>query len=159
MRATPTSANGSRLSRRTASSGDTVPDATPPISSSRDNSYRPSGFTSLSSPPVTDLAPPEPSSLAYLGPTGTFTEQALYTQDDLTTLDLFANNIGDAGCQALANACATTKYGGIVTACGLAQGFDLPATVMPFILRGVTLVGIDSVYQAKVNRVAAWQRE
>jgi acrylyl-CoA reductase (NADPH) len=50
------------------------------------------------------------------------------------------------------------KYGGTVAACGLAQGFDLPATVMPFILRGVTLAGIDSVYRPKADRIAAWNR-
>jgi len=62
------------------------------------------------------------------------------------------------GSHTLANACATTKYGGTVAACGLAQGFDLPATVMPFILRGVTLAGVDSVYCPKPRRLAAWNR-
>lgn len=46
---------------------------------------------------------------------------------------------------ALANACASTRYGGAVAACGLAQGVDFPATVRPFILRGVALYGINSV--------------
>jgi acrylyl-CoA reductase (NADPH) len=46
----------------------------------------------------------------------------------------------------------------VVAACGLAQGFDFPATVMPFILRGITLVGINSVYRSKANRMLAWQR-
>jgi acrylyl-CoA reductase (NADPH) len=49
------------------------------------------------------------------------------------------------GSHTLVNALAQTRYGGVVAACGLAQGADLPATVMPFILRGVTLAGIDSV--------------
>jgi acrylyl-CoA reductase (NADPH) len=62
------------------------------------------------------------------------------------------------GSHALANACAQTRYGGVVAACGLAQGADLPATVMPFILRGVTLAGVDSVIAPLPLRQAAWQR-
>ncbi|HAZ55853.1 MAG TPA: prephenate dehydratase [Acidimicrobiaceae bacterium] len=79
----PMSANGSRWSRRTASSGSTPPDATSSI-----NARRASASTSLSLPVVADLAPPDRSTLAYLGPRGTFTEQALYTQPDLAALDL-----------------------------------------------------------------------
>ncbi|MCK5665160.1 MAG: oxidoreductase [Thiotrichaceae bacterium] len=60
------------------------------------------------------------------------------------------------GSHTLANVCAGTKYGGIVSACGLAQGMDLPATVAPFILRGITLAGIDSVYAPKIIREEAW---
>ncbi len=62
------------------------------------------------------------------------------------------------GSHTLANALAQTKYGGVVAACGLAQAADLPATVMPFILRGVTLAGIDSVMAPLARREAAWQR-
>lgn len=62
------------------------------------------------------------------------------------------------GSHTLANACAQTHYGGAVAACGLAQGFDLPATVMPFILRGVALLGIDSVMAPLALRQQAWQR-
>jgi acrylyl-CoA reductase (NADPH) len=62
------------------------------------------------------------------------------------------------GSHTLANACATTKYGGAVAACGLAQGMDLPASVAPFILRGVTLYGIDSVMAPFAKRQAAWAR-
>ncbi|BCF97097.1 alcohol dehydrogenase [Paraburkholderia sp. PGU19] len=62
------------------------------------------------------------------------------------------------GSHTLANACAGTTYGGIVAACGLAQGMDFPATVAPFILRGVTLAGIDSVMAPHERRVEAWQR-
>jgi acrylyl-CoA reductase (NADPH) len=51
-----------------------------------------------------------------------------------------------------------TNYGGTVAACGLAQGMDLPATVAPFILRGVTLRGVDSVTVPRKRRVEAWQR-
>ncbi len=62
------------------------------------------------------------------------------------------------GSHTLANACAQTRYGGVVAACGLAQGADLPATVMPFILRGVTLAGVDSVMAPLALRREAWQR-
>jgi acrylyl-CoA reductase (NADPH) len=62
------------------------------------------------------------------------------------------------GSQTLANALAQTRYGGVVAACGLAQGGDLPATVMPFILRGVTLAGVDSVMAPIGRRREAWSR-
>jgi acrylyl-CoA reductase (NADPH) len=62
------------------------------------------------------------------------------------------------GSHTLVNALAQTRYGGVVAACGLAQGADLPATVMPFILRGVTLCGVDSVIAPIGVRRAAWAR-
>ena len=62
------------------------------------------------------------------------------------------------GSHTLANACASTCRGGAVAACGLAQGLDFPATVAPFILRGVTLYGIDSVMAPRARREEAWQR-
>ncbi len=62
------------------------------------------------------------------------------------------------GSHTLANACAQTRYGGAVAACGLAQGMDFPATVAPFILRGVSVLGIDSVMAPKNRRIAAWER-
>jgi acrylyl-CoA reductase (NADPH) len=62
------------------------------------------------------------------------------------------------GSHTLANALAQTRYGGVVAACGLAQGHDLPATVMPFILRGVRLAGIDSVMAPLALREQAWAR-
>ncbi|MCG8041974.1 MAG: MDR family oxidoreductase [Candidatus Thiodiazotropha taylori] len=62
------------------------------------------------------------------------------------------------GSHVLANACAGTHYGGVVTACGLAGGMDFPATVAPFILRGVSLIGIDSVMCPKPTRQQAWDR-
>jgi acrylyl-CoA reductase (NADPH) len=70
----------------------------------------------------------------------------------------WAGAVDVVGSHTLANVCATTKYRGIVTACGLAGGMDFPATVAPFILRGVTLVGIDSVMCPRADRLAAWQR-
>ena len=66
--------------------------------------------------------------------------------------------IDAVGSHTLANACAQTRYGGVVAACGLAQGADFPATVMPFILRGVTLAGIDSVLAPLPKRQQAWDR-
>lgn len=68
----------------------------------------------------------------------------------------WAGVVDCVGSHTLANACATTKYNGTVAACGLAQGFDFPATVMPFILRGVTLAGVDSVNVATPIRQEAW---
>ena len=62
------------------------------------------------------------------------------------------------GSHVLANACACTRYGGVVTACGLAGGMDFPATVAPFILRGVSLIGIDSVMCPRPLRLEAWRR-
>jgi acrylyl-CoA reductase (NADPH) len=63
-----------------------------------------------------------------------------------------------AGSHTLANALAQTRYGGIVASCGLAQGADLPTSVMPFILRGVTLAGVDSVMAPLPKRQRAWER-
>jgi acrylyl-CoA reductase (NADPH) len=70
----------------------------------------------------------------------------------------WAGVVDSVGSQTLANACATTRYGGTVAACGLAGGMDLPATVAPFILRGVTLAGVDSVQAPMPLRREAWQR-
>ncbi|MDZ4398176.1 MDR family oxidoreductase [Hydrogenophaga sp.] len=65
--------------------------------------------------------------------------------------------VDSVGSHTLANACASTRYGGAVAACGLAQGMDLPASVAPFILRGVTLYGVDSVMAPMARREAAWE--
>ncbi|MDP4614164.1 MAG: oxidoreductase [Limnohabitans sp.] len=70
----------------------------------------------------------------------------------------WAGVVDTVGSHTLANACASTKYGGVVTACGLAQGMDFPSSVAPFILRGVTLAGIDSVMAPRAVREAAWAR-
>ncbi len=70
----------------------------------------------------------------------------------------WAGAVDAVGSHTLANVLAQTNPGGCVTACGLAQGPDLPATVMPFILRGVSLVGINSVYEPYDLRVEAWNR-
>lgn len=70
----------------------------------------------------------------------------------------WAGVVDAVGSHTLANACATTKYRGAVAACGLAQGMDFPASVAPFILRGVTLYGIDSVMAPLAVRLEAWER-
>ncbi|MEV0358319.1 MDR family oxidoreductase [Nocardia sp. NPDC050697] len=70
----------------------------------------------------------------------------------------WAGVVETAGSHTLVNAAAQTKYGGAVAACGLAQGMELPGTVAPFILRGVTLLGIDSVQAPRARRLEAWAR-
>ncbi|MCL1115499.1 oxidoreductase [Shewanella basaltis] len=70
----------------------------------------------------------------------------------------WAGAVDSVGSHTLANVCASLRYGGTVAACGLAQGMELPASVAPFILRGVTLAGIDSVMRPLADRVEAWQR-
>jgi acrylyl-CoA reductase (NADPH) len=70
----------------------------------------------------------------------------------------WAAAIDSVGSHTLANVCASTRADGAVAACGLAQGMDFPATVAPFILRGISLLGINSVTRPYEERVAAWQR-
>jgi acrylyl-CoA reductase (NADPH) len=70
----------------------------------------------------------------------------------------WAGGVDAVGSHTLANVLAQTKYGGVVAACGLAQGMDLPASVAPFILRSVTLAGVDSVMRPKPERISAWNR-
>lgn len=70
----------------------------------------------------------------------------------------WAGVVDVVGSHTLANACAESKYRGVVTACGLTGGMDFPASVAPFILRGVTLVGIDSVMCPRPDRFEAWRR-
>ena len=70
----------------------------------------------------------------------------------------WAAGIDSVGSHTLANVLSGTSYGGAIAACGLAQGADLPTTVMPFILRGVSLLGIDSVMAPRERRLEAWQR-
>jgi acrylyl-CoA reductase (NADPH) len=70
----------------------------------------------------------------------------------------WAGAVDAVGSHTLANALSMTKYGGTVAACGLAQGMDLATSVAPFILRAVTLAGVDSVMAPKPLRVEAWSR-
>jgi acrylyl-CoA reductase (NADPH) len=74
------------------------------------------------------------------------------------TRERWAGAVDSVGSHTLANICASTKYGGTIAACGLAQGMDFPASVAPFILRGITLQGIDSVMRPIADRVEAWER-
>ncbi|MFC6491183.1 zinc-binding dehydrogenase, partial [Nitratireductor sp. GCM10026969] len=70
----------------------------------------------------------------------------------------WAGGIDVVGSHTLANVLSMTCYGGAVAACGLAQGLDLPASVAPFILRGISLLGVDSVMAPRVLRLEAWRR-
>jgi acrylyl-CoA reductase (NADPH) len=70
----------------------------------------------------------------------------------------WAGAVDSVGSKTLANVIAATQYGGAVAACGLAQGLDLPASVAPFILRGVSLLGVESVYMPMPRRLQAWDR-
>lgn len=70
----------------------------------------------------------------------------------------WAGAVDSVGSHTLANVCAGLKYGGAVAACGLAQGLDLPGSVAPFILRGITLAGVDSVRAPLARRLVAWSR-
>src|SRR5579863_8400754 len=70
----------------------------------------------------------------------------------------WAGAIDVVGSHTLVNVCASMRYRGVVAACGLAGGLDFPATVAPFILRGVTLVGVDSVMCPRADRLDAWSR-
>jgi len=70
----------------------------------------------------------------------------------------WAGGVDAVGSHTLANVLSMTSYGGAIAACGLAGGMDLPASVAPFILRGVSLLGIDSVMAPKAVRLEAWRR-
>ena len=70
----------------------------------------------------------------------------------------WAGGVDSVGSKTLANVIASLRYGGAVAACGLAGGLDLPASVAPFILRGISLLGIDSVYMNRARRIEAWNR-
>lgn len=95
--------------------------------------------------------------LSKLGAVEFIDSQSLKTPNKPLQKELWSAAIDVVGSNTLANICAQTQYGGIVVCCGLAQGMDLPATVAPFILRGVTLSGVDSVMASYDKRVAAWQ--
>jgi len=96
--------------------------------------------------------------LKKLGATEVIDRATLSTPGRPMAKERWAGAIDSVGSHTLVNVCASMKYGGIVTACGLAQGMDFPASVAPFILRGVSLLGIDSVMRPLADRVDAWQR-
>lgn len=102
--------------------------------------------------------PEERDYIVGLGATEVLERSAFSTPGKPLGRERWAGAIDVVGSHTLANVCATTRYGGVVTACGLAGGMDLPATVAPFILRGVTLAGVDSVMAPRSLRLQAWQR-
>ncbi len=100
----------------------------------------------------------EEAYLKTLGASAIIDRSALSTSGKPFQKERWAGVVDAVGSHTLANALAQTRYGGVVAACGLAQGMDLPTTVMPFILRGVSLVGIDSVMAPIAKRQRAWDR-
>ena len=96
--------------------------------------------------------------LKSLGATEVIDRATLSAPGKPLAKERWAGAVDSVGSHTLANVLASTKYLGVVAACGLAQGMDLPSSVAPFILRGVTLVGIDSVMAPKAHRVTAWAR-
>ena len=100
----------------------------------------------------------EETYLKQLGATSVLDRAELSEPGKPLQKERWAAVVDAVGSHTLANACAQTRYGGVVAACGLAQGADFPATVMPFILRGVTLAGIDSVMAPLARRQQAWDR-
>jgi acrylyl-CoA reductase (NADPH) len=96
--------------------------------------------------------------LRSLGASDILDRASLNGQGKALQGERWAGVIDSVGSHTLANALAQTRYGGVVSACGLAQGADLPTTVMPFILRGVTLAGINSVLCPRELRREAWSR-
>jgi acrylyl-CoA reductase (NADPH) len=96
--------------------------------------------------------------LKQLGAAGVIDRADLAAPGKPLQKERWAAAIDAVGSHTLVNVLAQTRYGGVVAACGLAQGHDLPGTVMPFILRGVTLAGIDSVMAPIARRREAWDR-
>lgn len=96
--------------------------------------------------------------LKSLGATDIIAREELTGTPRPISRERWAGAVDVVGSTTLANVLSQTKYGGTVTACGLAQGMDLPTSVAPFILRNVTLAGIDSVMAPKAKRAAAWDR-
>lgn len=96
--------------------------------------------------------------LRSLGATSVIDRAELATEGRPLQRARWAGAIDSVGSSTLASLLAQTSWGGVVTACGLAQGADLPTTVLPFILRGVTLAGVNSVDAPPALRRTAWQR-
>jgi acrylyl-CoA reductase (NADPH) len=100
----------------------------------------------------------ESAYLERLGAQGVIDRAELAAPGKPLQKERWAAVVDTLGSHTLANACAQTRYGGAVAACGLAQGSDLPATVIPFILRSVALLGVDSVSAPIERRREAWSR-
>jgi acrylyl-CoA reductase (NADPH) len=107
---------------------------------------------------ATSGKPEQTGFLKSLGASEVIDRSALSEPGKPLQRERWAGVVDCVGSHTLANACAQTKYGGTVTACGLAQGMDLPSSVAPFILRGVALKGIDSVMAPVQVREEAWRR-
>lgn len=102
--------------------------------------------------------PDEADYLKRLGATTIIDRAELSSPGRALGKERWAAAIDSVGSHTLANVCASINEDGLVAACGLAQGMDFPATVAPFILRGVSLLGINSVTRPYEERVAAWER-
>jgi acrylyl-CoA reductase (NADPH) len=102
--------------------------------------------------------PQESAYLTSLGAASVIDRAELSAPGKPLGRERWAGVVDSVGSHTLANACATTRANGAVTACGLAQGMDFPATVAPFILRGVALYGVNSVFVSRALREQAWQR-
>lgn len=100
----------------------------------------------------------EADSLRALGAAEVIDRNTLSAPGKPLQKERWAGAIDSVGSHTLANICASLRYRGVVAACGLAQGMDLPGSVAPFILRGVSLLGIDSVMAPKEVRIEAWRR-
>ena len=100
----------------------------------------------------------EEAYLKSLGATSIIDRATLSAPGKPFQKERWAGVVDAVGSHTLANALAQTRYGGVVAACGLAQGMDLPTSVMPFILRGVALAGVDSVMAPLAKRQRAWDR-
>lgn len=102
--------------------------------------------------------PAEADYLQRLGATAVIDRGELSAPGKPLQKERWAAVVDAVGSHTLVNALAQTRYGGVVAACGLAQGLDLPGSVAPFILRGITLAGIDSVMAPQALREQAWAR-
>jgi len=96
--------------------------------------------------------------LKYLGASEVIDRNELSGKASMLGKERWAGAVDSVGSTTLANIISSTKYYGTVAACGLAQGADLPTNVMPFILRGITLQGVDSVMAPRERRLEAWKR-
>jgi acrylyl-CoA reductase (NADPH) len=100
----------------------------------------------------------EESYLKSLGASEIIDRKELGGEPRMLGKERWAGGVDSVGSKTLANVLSCTQYGGAVAACGLAQGMDLPTSVAPFILRGVSLLGIESVHMPMPRRLKAWER-
>ena len=102
--------------------------------------------------------PEEEAYLKGLGASEIIARAELAGEPRMLGKERWAGAVDSVGSKTLANVIAQTSYGGAVAACGLAGGMDLPTSVAPFILRGVSLLGVDSVQMPRPRRIQAWNR-